>query len=202
MPEQIVIAGAPRGTPIACCRCCRMEITQGRCPLCAMCDGKHGPRRRQTIERAVRNGWLPPDQALAMCLLDDAWLAGRATIDRDGTFIIDRPVKPWEVVIAWGKHHRVQPSLEMLTQAALAPYMGLRGTSSVMRDLEADMSDALHAGEPTITEVRISSRSDGSLERDGIIIEIAATSGTIYGADMAPGVDIPAEVYSRPRGQA
>jgi hypothetical protein len=187
------------------CKCCNIRVGGNPinmrdqcCSLCRICDGMHGPALYARVSKLVALGRIDGNHGIAAVAMDDAWFAGEVVISPDGTFIITKAPKRWEVVAAWGKLG-AQVTLNDVMNAAIAPYLRTRGTPEIVEAAKRDIRDALHAVGPDLQDIDIVVETVG----DELVFKV--TSKVPVGdatKTMTPDVEVPADILSRPRGSA
>ncbi len=190
------------------CSCCGVPVfgklrQRARvCSVCDICDTVHGHARHQQVITLIARGVLTAWDGIACCAFDDAWLAGKAEITEAGDFVIPRAVKRWEVVIGWARCRRVDPPFDALVGAALAPYLGLPNVQRVRDLISDDIKQALCTADPEIVDVMVSTQPHSSISEEiDIKIQAKAPILSIVFEGSLPQ-DLPADILSRPRGQA
>lgn len=198
------------GSPVL-CRCCRVPVFGMRqrfrvCPVCDLCDERHGHVLHAELIRRVHAGTIDPYLVVAVSAFDDAWLAGKMVIDANTGLarVLECP-KRWEVCIAWCRAARQPVALASVLEAVLAPFMGSPNTEHVREQIAREMRIALCTADPNLADVTIESIKGDTIDRDEIVIRaIAKTPEPPLAVNVGngPAVELPPDILSRPRGQA
>ncbi len=189
------------------CRCCGVPVFGARqrfrvCPICDLCAGKHGRELLHEVAARLNNGTIHPWLVVAVCAFDDAWLSGKMEIDpATGCVHVAQPPKRWEVVLAWARCRKETAPMRAVLEAALAPYMHMRGTQATIEAAKSDIRTALIAFDGSLVDVEIAAFSDPQYP-DGVVFQVQFKAPCGGGHDFAPEVEIPAGIMSGPRGQA
>lgn len=194
------------------CRCCRVPVFGMRarfrvCPICDMCDERHGVALHMELVRRVHAGTIDPWLVIAVSAFDDAWLCGKMEIDGVTGLCRSRECpKRWEVVIGWARCAKQPVNLTGILEAVLAPFMGRPNVESVREEAQREMRLALCTADPNLVDVEITSMGSGpNLERDEITIRATARTPApplAQNVGGGPEVELPPDILSRPRGQA
>lgn len=200
------------------CDCCGVpvdgpRIALRRCILCDGCDHLHGDKLQLRVVDLVSQGKLDPYHAITRMMVDDAHMTGRLQMVSpvalaDGRVMVDvtviGPVPRWLVAIARAAARNELPQINVVLVGVLARFFGLRATRAVLDEIRIDMIDALRFIEPSIIDIEVTSRSD-AIDPEKLVIDIKASTpmlGTVVQMKGAPDVEIPADIHTRPRGQA
>jgi len=207
------------------CRCCGVLLAPGpraeirRCILCDLCDRRHGDELQLHVMGLVRAGRITWGHALARMLIDDAHHAGMlGMVVENGaltaTLTVPEPVPRWRVVIGRAISRGELPELNLVLKVTLARYIGKRATLAVREEMRRELCEALSTLDDSITDITVSCHLD-TIDAEHLMIEITgkrATLGAVAfdasagGADAAklgaPAPELPADIMSRPRGQA
>lgn len=194
------------------CRCCGVPVEGPRaerrlCPVCDMCDRRHGDDLQAHVVALLRNGQITFGRALSRMLVDDALLTGALLlipIDRTAAceLRILAPVPRGCVVIGRAIALGRLPDVSAVIAAALARYVGLRATGAVLGDIRRDLIEVITLIDDSVIDVAVTSRTD-MLDPGHLIIEITGKSPAL-GAVIHEDADatVPPDIMSRPRGQA
>ena len=190
------------------CRCCGVDVAGifakfRVCSVCTICNDSHGHELHHRLLRDFQSGVAHPWLVVAVSALDDAWLTGHMRVTPpDGLACIDVAPKRWEVVLAWARHEKRSASAQMVIEAVLSPYRGLPNVQSVRDRITVDMKAAMHAWDPKLVDVEVKAGPHATIN-DEIVLNIQATAPigevAIKGGEH---VEIPGDIYSRPRGSA
>lgn len=214
------------------CGCCGVALYDGverssfraqlgRCLLCDICDGRHGDELQYVVERGVAAGAIPPGQALARMALDDAHMAGMLrlvpnyTQPGNATIVdleIPQPVARWRVVLGRAVARGTLPDFSDLIRAVIAKYKGVAITAKVLERLRAEMLEMMSFVDPHVVGLELRhpvaifdmARLDMTVQTDHPAApHVALTtpaSTEVY--ELRGAVELPADILTRPRGQA
>lgn len=194
------------------CRCCRVPVFGMRqrfrvCPICDMCNERHGHALHvEIVNRALAHA-IDPYLAIAVSAFDDAWLCGKMEIDGVTGLRHSRECpKRWEVAIAWARTAKQPVNLQGILEAVLAPFMGRPNIPSVRDEIAREMRMALCTADPNLIDIEITSMGTGpNVEADEIQIKATAKTAApplAHNVGGGPEVELPADIWSRPREQA
>lgn len=193
------------------CGCCGIPLFNSprarlrRCEVCDQCDKIHGDALQFRVAQLVTAGKLDPGQAMTRMLIDDALVTGRLEFvgDAHAAMInIPKPPRRWEVAIGRAICRGEQPDLHSAIGAVLGEYFGRVWSNELRAKIERDVAEVLHVFDDSITGVDIDIDAD-VFDPEHAIIKVTATTpslGATFDADAAGA--IPADILSRPRGEA
>lgn len=197
------------------CSCCGvMHRAQGVCCICAAtchvnAPHQHGDELQQRTEHSVRLGRLEPYHGMALMMLDDALLAGRLQLvpcPEGGVMPhIPVPVPRWLVVFGRALALGQQPDPQAVLQASVTRYLDVEATPENREALRRDLATAAMAlgmPEERAATIRCSFDEVTGMATmrvgDGESMQLAIHRRPALGFT----VTIPADIMSRPRGQA
>lgn len=195
------------------CTCCGIGVSGQRavirrCIVCDQCDRLHGDELVATCGRMVRAGQLTPGHVLARVMMDDAHLAGMIEYrdDPDGMTVtawVPVPVPRWRVVIgrAWARGEA--PDISRIVGSVLDRYLPGPASRANLDGIAQDITDALGAIDPNVLNCKVGCKVD-QLDPQHLIIEVQTKTAAAPGMVdvLAPDVELPADIMSRPRGSA
>lgn len=194
------------------CRCCRVPVFGMRqrfrvCPICDMCEERHGVVLHMELVRRVQAKTIDPWLVIAVSAFDDAWLCGKMEIDGVTGLARSRECpKRWEVVIAWARAARQPVALTGIIEAALAPFLGKPNIPAVRDEIGREIKMALCTADPNLVDVIVESMGPSAqIAHDEIQIRAVAKSPSpplAQNVGGGPEVALPPDILSRPRGQA
>lgn len=195
------------------CRCCGVPVyetraTLRRCMVCDLCDRRHGDELQQHVVALVRAGQITPYHAVARMLLDDALISGALQLidNGDGTayaWIPHPPVERWMVVAARAYARNGQPDVQAVVDAVLGRYLPGPATRANLDAIARDLRRALHHIDQNVVNVEVDCKRD-ALDPQHLLITVECRTADAPGTVTvtAPDAAIPADILSRPRGQA
>lgn len=194
------------------CRCCGVPVEGMRaqvrvCPICDVCDGKHGDELQALVGHGVVTGQIEPGKALCRMLVDDAHLTGRIIyVEREGSPLADitipDPPPRWLVVCGRAAARGQLPDLQTVVNVVLAQHLPCGRDQ--LPALQRELREALTFVDPSIMDVAIDCRIDAEcVEHVVINVSGRAVSPDLV-VDMAKGADVEIshDILSRARGQA
>lgn len=194
------------------CRCCRVPVFGMRqrfrvCPICDLCDERHGVALHMELVRRVTAGTVDPWLVIAVSAFDDAWLCGKMELDGvTGLARARECPRRWEVVIAWARTAKQPVALAGIMEAVMAPFMGRPNTEATRTEIGLEMKLALCTADPNLVDVTIESAGPGvTIAHDEIVIKATAKTPApplAQNVGGGPEVELPPDILSRPRGQA
>lgn len=162
----------------------------------------------------LRADQLTWSHALARMMLDDAHLAGMLelhAVPREDPNVADVepwvsvPVPRWRVVIGRALALDQVPDVGEVVRAALSPFWGLRSSTAIMNEIRRSMTAALVMMDPNIVDVEVATSMNAVDPEEIKIVVLTKTAAAPGMVSIAPGaedVQIPADIMTRPRGQA
>ena len=194
------------------CRCCGISIAGTpreqirRCPICDICDRRHGDELQLHCVELVRTGQITPWHAIGAMLIDDAHVCGMlmmAMQPGDRTLYIGVPVAPprWRVVIGRALARDEVPEVDLVIKVVLGKHLPGRGTPERLAAIAADLRDALQIMDPSIESVDVTTERD-MLDPEHLKILLTARTPALGTVVTGADVELPADIMSRPRGQA
>lgn len=192
------------------CGCCGVPLfgprrALRRCEICDRCDKLHGDALQERIAQQLAAGTLDPGLAMVRSLVDDAQLCGRLVFVGDPSaadIMIPNPPRRWEVAICRAICRGEQPDMQSAIGAALAPFFARRWCAELRAAVERELLEVLHMFDDSIVHVDVEIEGD-KLDPECVNIKVTAMTpslGTTFDADGAGA--IPADILSRPRGEA
>lgn len=199
------------------CQCCGLPVPCDRrevrrCVVCDLCDHLHGDALQIRVGRQVMAGQISLCDGLARMLVDDAMMAGGLQLvpevnleARTWTLRpwILRPIDRWRVVV--GRAFAVDRAVDvsLMLSVILARHIPGQVSRGTLDAIARELREALTTIDPNVVGVEVDCKCD-TLNPENLLIDIstrtAAAPGMISLVD--PDVELPADIMSRPRGQA
>lgn len=194
------------------CRCCGVGLTEEprrtwrRCVLCDQCDRRHGDELQAHVEVLVRNGQITPWHGIARLAIDDAHICARLELRGDraaATLWCSDPPEPWYRVICRATARGELPDGGRVLRAVLERHLPAAPTPGRIEAIERDLLAALTFMDPNVLSVEIQ-RGIDPLDPAHLTFNIRTRTPAFPGMVdvVAPDVEIPPDVMTRPRGQA
>ena len=200
--------------PTAQCRCCGVMVydkcaLRRLCMVCHSCDRRHGDELQEHVIAVVASGQITPYHAIARMMIDDALLCRVLELHSDGqgtaTAWVPHGCVPerWQVVAARAIAMGSVPDIQAVVDAVLGRHLPGQATRAKLDAIARDLREALHSIDPHIVSVEVDSKRD-ALDPENLIITIGGTRAEAPGTVTVtePDVEVPADILSRPRGQA
>lgn len=199
------------------CQCCGLPVPLerreiARCAVCDLCDHLHGDALQIYVGRQVMAGQITPYHGLARMLVDDAMMAGELQLvpevnleARTWTLRpwILRPIDRWRVVVGRALAVDLAVDVSLLLSVILARHIPGRSDRGTLDAIARELREAFAVIDPNVVDVEVDCKRD-VLDPEHLLINIstktAAAPGMISLAD--PDIELPADIMSRPRGQA
>lgn len=196
------------------CGCCgvRAQNPDGHktvpvCSFCAqLCNGVHGDALQHSVMAHVSTGRMEPFHAIAVMMLDDAWITRSIAFrPAPGGVLISVIAPPrWRVVVARAQALGTMPAIGDVCEAVLVRYFGGPNVQRIRDEIRREMIEALTAIDPDIVDIEI--KIDAvTLGPNEIKLMISKRTNIEPGAMVMPAiadVAIPDDIMLRSRGKA